>query len=429
MNTITETFGRAALIATSTNYRSVAEALMELVDNPIDYRRGRQLKISIEIDRNNDLVRVTDSGGEGMDSEALQDWIRWGEGHEHAAPDIGLYHVGGKSAAIYLAEDLEIICRKAGTDSSWRFRDPKWGSRTTALKGSIELLSRAPLGLLRKMVLADQGYVQVTLRNLKPHRYEIGILKQRLADTYRGLILDEKCEILVNGEPVTPVEMPWSSSIPKVEFGPIKLDGDLRIRGLVGAIDRDRLPAIRGFRFPHGIRTEYNGRKITDSEEFGHNLTGRGALMRLYGEVAISGGGLRPNQLKNGWPLDSDAWQKITVEMYEQMSGTVSKLYEIADAKPVSRQERKRANSARRRAEAALKRLEAIEKLSGSGTIPSIVRPAGRKSPTPSSNSVDDQEPTPSDSKPTERTPRTPPPVNPVGRLLRRVGGMPQGSA
>ena len=426
MTSIKETFGRAALIATATNYRSVAEALMELVDNPIDYRRGRRLKIDIDVDRSNDLVRVTDSGGEGMDDEGLRDWIRWGEGHEHAAPDIGLYHVGGKSAAIYLADDLEIVCRKADTKTTWRFRDPEWGSRTTPLEGSIESLRRAPLAVVKNQLNVNQGFVQVTLRNLKSHRYEIGILKQRLADAYRGLILDDKCEIRVNGELVAPVEMPWSSSIPKVEFGPIQLASDLRVRGHVGAIDRDRLPSIRGFRFPHGIRTEYNGRKITDGEEFGHNLSGRGALMRLYGEVAISGGALRPNQLKNGWPLDHDAWQEVSVEMYDQMASTVAKLYEIADAKPVSRQERKRANSARRRAEAALRRLEAIEKLSGSGTIPSIVRPAGRKTPTPNDDSGGNSTSPSRNPEASERTPRTPPPRNPVGRLLRRVGGMPQ---
>lgn len=138
MTKITETIGRAALIATASNYNSVAEALMELVDNPFDYRRGRHLTVDITMDRAKDLVVVADSGGEGMDDEALRDWIQWGEGHAHSQSDIGQYHVGGKSAAIYLAESLEVICRKAGSSEIWRFRDPHWGSRTDSLTSEVD---------------------------------------------------------------------------------------------------------------------------------------------------------------------------------------------------------------------------------------------------------------------------------------------------
>ena len=66
--------------------------------------------------------------------------------------------------------------------------------------------------------------------------------------------------------------------------------------------------------------------------------------MRLYGEVTIRGGNLRPNQLKNGWPYDSDDWQVLEAAMHEHMSSVVQQLNEAADTKPVSRQERKRAN-------------------------------------------------------------------------------------
>ena len=173
MTEITETIGRQALIATASNYRSVSEALMELVDNPFDYRYGRHLNVDIQIDRTRDFVRVSDWGGEGMDDAALRDWIQWGEGHDHTTQDIGQYHVGGKSAAIYLAESLEVICRKAGTDEIWRFHDPHWGSRTTPLTTEVQLISELPRSLSRLPTPMGQGFVHITLRQLTPHRYEV----------------------------------------------------------------------------------------------------------------------------------------------------------------------------------------------------------------------------------------------------------------
>ena len=396
---------------------------MELIDNPFDYRYGRHLTIEIEIDRKGDFSSVTDMGGEGMDDGALRDWIQWGEGHEHKEQDIGQYHVGGKSAAIYLAESMEVVCRKAGADTAWRFHDPHWGSRATPLTTTVDPVTDLSKILSGLSPSPGQGFVQVMLRGLKPHRYEVEILRRRLADTYRTLLERDECTIRVNGEGLTVDEMPWAHSIDQVSFGPQQLAGGMRISGRIGAIDRDRLPSGRGYRFEHGIRTEHNGRRITSGEEFGHNLSGRGALMRLYGEVSIRGGNLRPNQLKTGWPKDSDDWQVLEVAMHEHMRSVVQQLNESADAKPVSRQERKRANNARRRVEHALKRLRQLDALAHAGSIPATVGQGGRRPPT-TRPKADPRNPAERHRNPVSN--RTPPPTNPVGRLLRRIGGMPR---
>lgn len=395
---------------------------MELIDNPFDYRRGRHLTVDIEVNRARDYVLVSDMGGDGMDDVALTDWIQWGEGHHHQEQDIGQYHVGGKSAAIYLSESLEVVCRKAGSDTVWRFHDPHWGSRTTPLTTEVNAVSNFSHALVGSTPPKGQGFVQIVLRQLKAHRYEVEILKRRLADTYRSLIDQDQCSIGVNGESLSTEDMPWSASIKQVSFGPTTLADGIRIVGRIGAIDKDRLPSGRGSRFQHGIRTEHNGRKITGGEEFGHNLTGRGALMRLYGEVTIRGGNLRPNQLKNGWPYDSDDWQVLEAAMHEHMSSVVQQLNEAADAKPVSRQERKRANSARRRVERALKRLRQLDSLAHKGSIPLGTGPGGRRQPSQPSERDSQQPP---DRTRSPATNRTPSPANPVGRLLRRIGGMP----
>ncbi len=45
-----ERYSRAALISFASNYNSASEAIMELVDNPIDYRGGRKLHIDVDVD-------------------------------------------------------------------------------------------------------------------------------------------------------------------------------------------------------------------------------------------------------------------------------------------------------------------------------------------------------------------------------------------
>jgi hypothetical protein len=67
-----ESIGREALIALSNQYPSVAHALMEMVDNPFDYRRGRRLQINIDLKKDRDTIIVQDSGGEGMGEDGAE---------------------------------------------------------------------------------------------------------------------------------------------------------------------------------------------------------------------------------------------------------------------------------------------------------------------------------------------------------------------
>lgn len=113
MTTLNETIGRQALLALSNQYSGIVEAITELVDNPFDYARGRHLTMDLTVDKAGDLIRVVDHGGDGMNDAGLSEWIEWGTGPEHSPSDIGQYHVGGKLAAMYLAEEIDIICRRA----------------------------------------------------------------------------------------------------------------------------------------------------------------------------------------------------------------------------------------------------------------------------------------------------------------------------
>ena len=141
-----ERYSRAAFISFASNYNSAAEAIMELVDNPIDYRGHDTLHISVDVDFNvknpgmpNGRISIRDWGGQGMNFSDLRNWLFWGAGENHDETQIGQFHVGGKLAAIYLSEKLQVTCRRRGEDQIWYFGDEHWGSRTRFAAQDLEL--------------------------------------------------------------------------------------------------------------------------------------------------------------------------------------------------------------------------------------------------------------------------------------------------
>lgn len=358
---ITEQISRSALLHAATNYESISEALLELIDNPIDYRGRGVLQIDVWIEKERDEIIILDRGGAGMSDGNLREWIRWGEGEEHAASDIGQFRVGGKLAAIYLAKDLEILARQAGSSAIWLFHDPDWGVRTARMESSVRRVHHADIEWRHRAIPGDdEGFVRITLRGLTAHRYDLEVLESTIQDTYRQLISSREVQIRLNGAEVGALEMPWSDDLDPISFEHDDLaTGDISIRGTVGAIDRDLLPRKRGSKAPAGVRTYFNGRRITQGEQFGHNLGGRGTLQRLYGELYIEGTGLLPNQLKNGWAKDSDGWRTVHQILHDHMLPVIQRLNALARERPVDDRVVERARRGLQRAERARSRLEA----------------------------------------------------------------------
>ena len=425
MATIAETIGRSALLAAASNYKSVAEAMMELIDNPFDKRWGRHLTIDITIDKKNGIATILDVGGEGMDDEGLQEWIRWGEGRGHSATDIGQYHIGGKLAAMYLAEGLEIVSRKSGEHETWRFGDPEWGSRREVLEEApIESTTDTSIRWPNGKPKTSAGFTRLTLQALKPHRYDLKRLTVTLAETYRTLILNGDCIIRLNGEEVRPLEIPWSNSVEIREIGLTSVGLGVRIKGKIGAIDRDRLPESYT-RLEPGIRTEFNGRRISEGEGFGHNLAGRGTLGRLYGEIEIIGQTLTPNQLKDGWPMDSEGWQAVENYLREEMRPVVNELNRIAGARSATREENKWANNALKRIGNAVQILETLKQDGNAAHDSESGGSQGRKRPEAKAEEKTESEKATIRAR-SERRPRTPAPENAVGRLRRLAKHLPR---
>ncbi|MSQ61620.1 MAG: hypothetical protein EXR43_03445 [Dehalococcoidia bacterium] len=379
MVVLQETIGREALIALSNQYDSVADALMELIDNPFDYRKGRHLTVDIRLNKSRDEIVVLDTGGQGMGAADLRDWISWGTGHEHLTTDIGQWHVGGKLAAIYLAEALEIIVRRSESNEILRFYDAHWGSRTVLLFTSPEILEQRQLPKLLSEVEANAGFTYVRLRGLKPRRYEAGILKAKLSNTYRTLLLQGHCTIKVDGVQVDPLDIPFAPSYVDraVDIPSRKLEGGVTVKGRLWITDREKFKIGRGVGLKAGVRTVFNGRLITDGEEFTHYLAGRGSLQRLVGEIEINH--LRPNTTKDGWDRDSHGWIAVQEFMHEQMQPLVTFLNSLNEGNSVSRQQRKRAENVRHSVEATLKRIQFYHS-SSPGSLPGGdgVAPGGR---------------------------------------------------
>src|SRR3989304_6524637 len=94
-----EEFSRDLARVLMEQYSSVADALFELVDNPIDFRRrGRVLGITVEVDKERDLIVVEDHGGAGMDDRSIAQWLKWGDraGRPVKTGDIGRWRGGGQ---------------------------------------------------------------------------------------------------------------------------------------------------------------------------------------------------------------------------------------------------------------------------------------------------------------------------------------------
>ena len=172
-------------------YSSVADALFELVDNPIDFRRrGRVLEITVEIDRERDLVVVEDHGGAGMDDKNIARWLKWGDRsvRQIRATDIGRWRVGGKAAAGYLADRIEMYTKAAGRTEVWFFRDEDWATRSAAADwGEPAPLPRdVPLPRSLSGRPREDGYVRIELSGLRSRVYNIEDLRWHLSNTYRS---------------------------------------------------------------------------------------------------------------------------------------------------------------------------------------------------------------------------------------------------
>src|SRR5690242_16101370 len=79
------------------NYRSSADAVMELVDNAVDSRVPKA-SLKVEITVHPQSLVVTATGGEGMGIREIErNYLRWGGSPKRGRQLLGQYGQGGKA--------------------------------------------------------------------------------------------------------------------------------------------------------------------------------------------------------------------------------------------------------------------------------------------------------------------------------------------
>jgi hypothetical protein len=104
------------------NYRSSADALMELVDNALDSRLpGQPLKVDLAF--HGVAVTVMSEGGEGMGPKDLERrYLRWGKSVKRGKELLGQYGQGGKAAIGHLGRRFSVESSRPGNPVGWRSR-------------------------------------------------------------------------------------------------------------------------------------------------------------------------------------------------------------------------------------------------------------------------------------------------------------------
>jgi hypothetical protein len=422
-----ETISRGAAIALMHNFSSVAEALKELVDNPIDYRQGQELSITITEDKRSDVVVVESDGGRGMGSEEIQIWLNWGDGEHHNERHIGRWHQGGKAACGFLGAHVRLWAKRAASNDVWFLEDEDWATRRKA-KSFGPAVPAAPEQLpdfLRHLSF-DRGHVRIEISKLnRDRRWNLHDLKRELSNTYRSLLRNGALRIEINGDQVAPLDIPLSSSTPEIELRIDGLLGGRKALGWAGRMQRDQVAGP----LKSGLRLIYNGRLVKEGEWFGYNHEGKGALYSLIGELNLNRFTANPN--KTDFVERGDlVWQDLEREVLRQLQPLISALRASGAEERVNKAEKQRATEVADELERVYTLLQEGEdrgdadERNGSSTE---IGPKGRKRSSGPENRPPALDPRGPNRNPPR--PRTAPPEDPVGSLVRLLDKITGGSA
>ncbi len=119
--TVRERIDPAITASLFSNYRSSADAVMELVDNSIDSRvKGSPLEILLQVHPSYFVIET--SGGEGMGPAELErNYLRWGGSPKRGRKLLGQYGQGGKAAIAHLGNSFTVeASRKRPGSERWR---------------------------------------------------------------------------------------------------------------------------------------------------------------------------------------------------------------------------------------------------------------------------------------------------------------------
>ncbi|MGH7764175.1 MAG: ATP-binding protein [Candidatus Dormibacteraceae bacterium] len=294
--TVRERIDPAITASLFANYRSSADAVMELVDNAIDSRlKGAPLEVLLHVQTSSFAIETR--GGEGMGPGELErNYLRWGGSAKRNRSQLGQYGQGGKAAIGHLGAAFSVEASRPGDEMAWRFVDPNYRDRTK--------LKTYELTVVPKRVATDQGYVRIRVDGVDK-RLDTRRLKARLADTYRPLLVRGELKISING---VRAEAPAIYFQEEHRFA-VRAAGTT-ISGWFGTAE----PEARGVDYVPGLRCYKLGRLIVSGEYFGHpNAVQVSGMARLIGEVDLAPVPLTMN--KSDFVRDGPEWIAIEKRM------------------------------------------------------------------------------------------------------------------
>jgi hypothetical protein len=313
--TVRERIDPAITASLFANYRSSADAVMELVDNAIDSRiAGTPLEVFLQVHPSYFVIETR--GGEGMGPIELErNYLRWGGSPKRGRKLLGQYGQGGKAAIGHLGRSFAVEASRPGDAEAWRFADPDYRDRSK--------LKTYELKVVPKRVSIELGYVRIRIegvdKRLDPRRLSI-----RLGDTYRPLILHADLKTSVNGARVEPPSMTFEE---EHRFA-VRAAGTT-LKGWYGIAD----PEGRGVDYLPGMRCYKLGRLITSGEFFGHpNAVQVSGMARLVGEIDLAPVPLTMN--KSDFARDGEQWIAVEKRMHALLAPIARRLAEDELAPP-----------------------------------------------------------------------------------------------
>lgn len=289
------------------NYRSSADAVVELIDNAVDSRvSGSDLSVEIAVQPQS-LVISTERG-EGMGPRELErNYLRWGGSPKRGRQLLGQYGQGGKAAIGHLGQRFAVEASRPGDAVAWRFTDGNYRDRSRLKTYElVEVAKRTSPGI---------GYVRIRIDGVDK-RIDVRRLAQRLGDTYRPLLERGELKLVLDRAEIKPSPL----LVTERQTFAINAGGG-RLRGWIGLADNELAPTG----WVPGVRCYRLGRLIVDGEFFGHpGPAGVPSLVRLAGEVDVPNVQLTMN--KSDFNRDSQQWVAVEARMHKLLSPWVRKL-------------------------------------------------------------------------------------------------------
>src|SRR5262252_8251665 len=191
------------------NYRSAADAILELIDNAVDSRLpGRPLRVDVVVRAA--FVQITTVGGQGMGPREVEaNYLRWGASPKRGRRLLGQFGQGGKAAIGHLGQGFTIDASRPGDESAWQFSDTRYRDRSR--------LKVYELHPIPKRVDRELGYVRIRIEAVD-RKLDARRVIARLLETYRPLLERGDLALAVNGAALRP------AAIPTIERHEFRLD-------------------------------------------------------------------------------------------------------------------------------------------------------------------------------------------------------------